>query len=130
MKFVNLTHNYAKKDLFRSWQNWLGLIAACVSPEIINLSLPILNTQNLPFGYKMNLFKNLPTSEQQNFNEDGFEGEKDYHDPVELLGSRKKEFIDDKFKNFVINTLDKGASLIGGCCEVKPRHINLLKNIF
>jgi len=110
--------------------NCCGVISACVSPEIVELSLPILNKQKLPFGYKMNLFKQLPTSNKNNFHKEGFEGERDYEDPIELLGTRNNEYLGDKYKNFVLKTISKGASLIGGCCEVKPRHINLLKNIF
>ena len=110
--------------------NCCGVISACVSPEIVDLSLPILNKQNLPFGYKMNLFKHLPTSNKNSFHKEGFEGERDYEDPIELLGTRNNEYLGDKYKNFVLNTLSKGVSLIGGCCEIKPRHINLIKNIF
>jgi len=110
--------------------NCCGVISACVSPEIVELSLPILIKQKLPFGYKMNLFKQLPTSNKNSFHKEGFEGERDYEDPIELLGTRNNEYLGDKYKNFVLKTISKGASLIGGCCEVKPRHINLLKNIF
>ncbi len=109
--------------------NCCGIISACVSPEIVELSLPILDKQNLPFGYKMNLFKNLPTNNEKTFNEDGFEGDREYEDPIELLGTRNNEYLGNKYKNFVISTLRKGASLIGGCCEIKPRHIKLLKSI-
>ena len=51
-ELILLTKNY----------NCCGIISACVSPEIVELSMPILSLQKLPFGYKMNLFKNLPTS--------------------------------------------------------------------
>ena len=52
------------EELFEIIQNFncCGIVSACVSPEIVNLSIPIFNKQKLPFGYKMNLFKQLPTS--------------------------------------------------------------------
>ena len=119
-------------DLFKitNQYNCCGIISACVSPEIVELSIPILSKQKLPFGYKMNLFKNLPTSNKKSFNTEGFEGEREYEDPVELLGTRNEEYGIDKYKNFVSNSLDKGVTLIGGCCEIKPRHIEALKTLF
>ena len=78
----------------------------------------------------MNLFKNLPTSNKNTFNKEGFEGEADYVDPIELLGTRNEEYVIDKYTNFVSNSLDKGVTLIGGCCEIKPRHIEALKTLF
>jgi len=119
-------------DLFKitNQYNCCGIISACVSPEIVELSIPILSKQKLPFGYKMNLFKNLPTSNKKSFNTDGFEGEREYEDPVELLGTRNEEYGIEKYTNFVLNSLDKGVTLIGGCCEIKPRHIEALKTLF
>ena len=110
--------------------NCCGIIAACVSPEIVELSIPKLNKQKLHFGFKMNLFRELPTSSKDNFHHKGFDGDAEYENPADLLGTRKDEFLDKKFKNFILNTINKGTTLIGGCCEVKPRHINLLKDIF
>ena len=112
--------------------NCCGIISACVSPEIVELSLQDLQKQKLPFGYKMNLFKDMPTNNKKTFSKEGFDGDNkyEYADPVELLGSRANEYNEDKFKNFVIKTLRDNVSLIGGCCEIKPRHINKLKNIF
>ena len=128
---ANLPSGETLNQLFENIKdyNCCGIISACVSPEIVELSLPILDKQNLPFGYKMNLFKNLPTNNENTFNEEGFEGDREYEDPIELLGTRNNEYLGNKYKNFVISTLGKGASLIGGCCEIKPRHITLLKSI-
>ena len=101
-----------------------------MSRNFFEKSIPFLNNQKLPFGYKMNLIKNLPTSNKKSFNTDGFEGEREYEDPVELLGTRIEEYGIDKYTNFVSNSLDKGVTLIGGCCEIKPRHIEALKILF
>lgn len=107
-----------------------GIVSACVSPEIVEKSFPFLEKQKLPFGYKMNLFKKLPTSHEDNFEPDGFEGQAEYLNPIELLGTRKEEYTIDKYKNFVSSTFKSGATLIGGCCEVKPRHIEAIKDLF
>ena len=58
------------------------------------------------------------------------EGQAEYLNPIELLGTRKEEYTIDKYKNFVSSTFKSGASLIGGCCEVKPRHIEAIKDLF
>ena len=72
----------------------------------------------------------MPTSNIKTFTEKGFDGEREYIDPADLLGSRIDEYNNEKIKEFVIKTLRENVSLIGGCCEIKPRHINLLKNLF
>ena len=119
-------------ELFKVIKNYncCGIISACISPEIVNLSLPFLAKQSLPFGYKVNLFKEMPTGNIKTFTEEGFDGEREYIDPADLLGSRIDEYNNEKIKEFVIKTLEENVSLIGGCCEIKPRHINKLKNIF
>ena len=38
-------------------KNWLGLVIACVSPEIIENSIEEVKKLNIPFGYKANLWK-------------------------------------------------------------------------
>ena len=122
----------ALEDLFKiiNQYNCCGIISACVSPEIVELSIPILKKQKLPFGYKMNLFKRLPTSDQKTFNTEGFEGQAEYVDPVELLGTRDQEYGINEYKKFVSNSMNEGVTLIGGCCEVKPRHIEALSSLF
>ena len=54
----------------------------------------------------------------------------EYIDPVELLGTRDQEYGINEYKNFVSNSMNEGVTLIGGCCEVKPRHIEALSSLF
>ena len=77
--------------------NCCGIISACISPEIVELSLPVLKKQSLPFGYKMNLFREMPTSNIKTFTKDGFDGDREYTDPADLLGSRINEYNEEKF---------------------------------
>ena len=104
--------------------NCCGIIIACVSPEIVNIAMPKLLNQNLPFGFKVNAFKNIP--ENKALESDSYLN--GY--PTERYGTRADEFTPDSFKQFVISSSKQGATLLGGCCEVKPRHIEKLKNIF
>ena len=61
---------------------------------------------------------------------DLIEGQAEYIDPVELLGTRDQEYGINDYKNFVSNSMNEGVTLIGGCCEVKPRHIEALSSLF
>ncbi|PPR46066.1 MAG: hypothetical protein CFH16_00068 [Alphaproteobacteria bacterium MarineAlpha5_Bin6] len=104
--------------------NCCGIITACVSPEIVNLVMPKLINQNLPFGFKVNAFKNIP--ENKALDSDSYLN--GY--PTERYGSRADEFTPDVFEKFVTSASKQGASFLGGCCEIKPRHISSLKNLF
>ena len=103
--------------------NCCGIIAACVSPEIVNIVIPKLNNQNLPFGFKVNAFKDIP--EKNALESDSFLN--GY--PTERYGSRADEFNPEVFKKFVESKLKDGATLLGGCCEIKPRHIKALNDL-
>ena len=49
-------------------ENWLGLIGACVSPEIVENSIEELREINLPFGFKANLWEIEEPGPQRTFN--------------------------------------------------------------
>ena len=105
--------------------NWLGIIAACVSPEIIENTVNEIKTLGLPFGFKANLWKEepLPVGKIVKINEDGY-GE----NPADVLGSRN-EITGEIFCNFSKRMIDKGATIIGGCCETKPAHIEKISKL-
>ena len=109
-------------DVVREIKNYncCGLIAACVPPETVELVLPEFKKCNLPYGFKVNAFENIP----DNFVID----QKSSIQPTSVLGTRK-DFTPSVFKNFVETAADQGATLLGGCCEVKPKHIESIKNI-
>jgi len=106
-------------------KNWLGLILSCVSPEIIEDAADEIKTLKIPFGFKANLWKKepLPVHKIVNVNADGF-GE----NPVDVLGSRN-DFTDEAFCNFSKRMVFKGATILGGCCETKPSHINAIAKL-
>ena len=102
--------------------NCCGIILACVAPEIIDLSLPKLSQLNLSYGFKVNAYNDIPESNSGLWS--------NYTNPVDMFGTRAKEFTPEVYKDFIMNYSNKGANLLGGCCEIKPRHINSLKNLF
>jgi len=106
-------------------KNWLGLITACVSPEIIENTVDEIKALEIPFGFKANLWKEQPqpVGEIVKINKDGF-GE----NPVDVLGTRD-DVTGEIFCDFSKRMLDKGATILGGCCETKPSHIKKISQL-
>ena len=106
-------------------KNWLGLITACTSPEITENVADEIKELKIPFGFKANLWKKqpLPVGEIVTFDKDGF-GE----NPVDILGTRN-DITGEKFYDFSKRMVDKGATILGGCCETKPSHIDAISKL-
>ena len=99
--------------------NILGIILSCVSPEIIEQTVGELSNIDIPYGYKANLWKlNNPLPHTAWIKEPDQIGT----NPIEVLGTRD-DYSDEMFLNFSKKMVDKGATIIGGCCEIKPKHI-------
>ena len=108
-------------------KNWLGIILACVSPEIIENSADEMKNLRLPFGYKANLWK---AEEPVPVHKFSTPEDKIGANPIETMGTRD-EYTGEKFLEFAKKMMDKGATIFGGCCETKPSHISkisVLKN--
>ena len=105
--------------------NLLGVISACVSPEIIENTVNEKKNLKIPFGYKANLWKEeepvpvhkfaLPTDEIG-------------ANPVETMGTRD-DYTGEIFLEFSKKMLNKGATILGGCCETKPFHIREISKL-
>ena len=106
-------------------ENWLGLIASCVSPEIIENTIDEIKTFKIAFGFKANLWKEqpLPVGEIVRIDAAGFG-----QNPVDVLGSRF-DFTGNKFCDFSQRMVNKGATILGRCCEIKPSHINAISTL-
>ena len=106
-------------------KSWLGLITACTSPEITENVADEIKELKIPFGFKANLWKKqpLPVGEIVTFDKDGF-GE----NPVDILGTRD-DITGEKFCDFSKRMIDKGATILGGCCETKPFHIKAIAKL-
>ena len=77
---------------------------------------------NIPFGYKANLWsikEPLPHTAWKS--EAGI-------NPIESLGTRK-DYTDLKFYNFSKKMMNNGATILGGCCEIKPSHIQEISKL-
>jgi len=100
-------------------KNWLGLVAACVSPEIIENTIDEIKELKIPFGFKANLWK---LEEPVPVHKFASPDDKVGANPVDALGTRD-DYTDLKFLEFSKKMKSKGATILGGCCETKPIHI-------
>jgi len=106
--------------------NWLGLISACVSLEIIEKTTKELKNLKIPFGFKANLWgveEPLPVHKFNNakFNETG-------KNPNIALGQRD-DVDEKKFYEFAKKIMKDGATILGGCCEIRPSHIKEISRL-
>jgi homocysteine S-methyltransferase len=106
--------------------NWLGVVAACVSLEIIEEISDELKSLEIPYGFKANLWaveEPLPVHRFNNagHNEVG-------KNPNIVLG--KRDEVDGKvFGKFAKKIIKKGATILGGCCETDSSHIKELSKL-
>jgi len=105
-------------------ENWLGIIAACVHPESYEIITKELKNLNIPYGFKLNAFKNIPNDyaarEPSIWGKGG--------NPTKVLGSRE-DINESKFYEFVKKFKDAGATILGGCCEIRPSHISAITKL-
>jgi len=105
-------------------ENWLGIIAACVHPESYEIIINELKNLDIPYGFKLNAFKNIPddygVSSTSVWGKGG--------NPTKILGSRV-DINESKFYEFVKKFKDAGATILGGCCEIRPSHISKIASL-
>ena len=106
-------------------KKWLGLIIACSSPEIIENATDEIKDLKIPFGFKANLWKEepLPVGKIVKIAKDGFG-----QNPVDVLGTRN-DVTGKVFYDFSRRMVNKGATILGGCCETKPFHISSISRL-
>ena len=105
--------------------NWLGVVMACVSPEIIENTIDEMKDLKIPFGYKANLWK---TEEPVPVHRFASPEDKIGANPVDTMGTRD-DYTENKFLEFSKKMVNKGATILGGCCETKPFHIKKIANL-
>ena len=98
----------------------LGIMLSCVSPENYEANLEELKSLNVPFGFKINGFI---TTKPKNGYTSTFS--KSNGNPNEFLGQRK-DLTPKKIGEIVKKFKDSGATILGGCCETRPAHINAM----
>jgi homocysteine S-methyltransferase len=87
-----------------------ALLANCSSPEAIDAAMPILAQSGKPFGGYANAFTMIAKS---------FLEAKPTVDALE----ERKDMGPDEYAAHVMQWVALGATIVGGCCEVGPKHI-------
>ena len=107
-------------------ENCIGIIFACVSPEIAEKSIKIINECKIPFGVKVNLWKIEEPTPIKTFNT---------AKPQEIgtnpnISFGKRDDITNKdFYEFSKKIIGMGATILGGCCETNPQHIQEISKL-
>ena len=106
--------------------NWLGVVAACVSLEIIEKISDELKSLDMPFGFKANLWAVEEPLPVHRFNTAGYN--EIGKNPNITLGKRE-EITGKVFCEFAKKIIKKGATILGGCCETDSSHIKELSKL-
>jgi homocysteine S-methyltransferase len=109
-------------------QNWIGIILACVSPEIIEDSIDEINKLNIPFGFKANLWKIDPLSADEIRKKNKSYSVNEGINPNIVLGKREN-YTPKIFYHFSKKMKKKGATILGGCCETNCSHIKEISKL-
>ena len=102
----------------------LGIILSCISPENYELNFDELKNLKIPFGFKLNAF--IKTNPKPNYT--GAYKNSKSGNPNEFLGIRK-DLTPTKMAEFAKKFKDSGATILGGCCETRPSHIEMIAKL-
>ena len=92
-------------------ENPNGIILNCSSPEAITQAMSIMALLSIPFGCLANGFTSIsPLSPGST---------------VDKLSARK-DLSPKTYAEYVSKWIEAGATIIGGCCEIGPEHIDFL----
>ncbi len=92
-----------------------ALLVNCTTPDSVQAALPILRGRGLPFGAYANGFVEIP----DDWEEEG---------GVVQLSSRA-DLPPETYARAAAGWLEAGATIIGGCCEIGPAHIQRLRRL-
>ena len=104
----------------------LGVMLSCVSPENFEINLEEMKKPpDVPFGFKLNGF--MTTKPKNGYTSSFFKNSGG--NPNEFLGHRHLILTPEiNWKEFAKKFKDNGATILGGCCETRPSHIEAMAN--
>ena len=101
----------------------LGVMLSCVSPENFEANLDEIKSLNVPFGFKVNGF--VTTKPKGGYTKSY---KKNNGNPNEFLGQRE-DLTPERIGEIAKKFKENGATILGGCCETRPTHINAMAAI-
>jgi len=114
------------KDIVKKYKNnnWLGIITACVSPKAYELVVNDLQKLEIPYGFKLNAFKKIPegytVASKDQWGNAG--------NPTTVLGINT-DLNESRFYEYVKKFMENGATILGGCCEIRPSHMKEISKL-
>ena len=116
-KIIDIVKKY--KD-----NNWLGIIMACISPTAYEAVLKDLKQLDIPYGFKLNAFNKIPegytVASKDQWGNAG--------NPNTVLGVNT-DLNESKFYECAKKFMENGATILGGCCEIRPSHIKEISKL-
>jgi len=114
------------KDIVKKYKNnnWLGIITACVSPKAYELVTNDLEKLEMPYGFKLNAFKKIP----EGYTVASKDQWGDAGNPNTVLGVNT-DLNESMFYEYVKKFMENGATILGGCCEIRPSHIKEISKL-
>jgi homocysteine S-methyltransferase len=114
------------KDIVKKYKNnnWLGIITACVSPKAYQLVSNDLEKLEMPYGFKLNAFKKIP----EGYSVASKDQWGDAGNPTTVLG-KNTDLNESKFYEYAKKFMKDGATILGGCCEIRPSHIKEISKL-
>lgn len=100
------------RDLIAAYPT-AAVLANCSMPEAMLAALQELARMGLPFGAYANGFSEISSLPLPDTND-----APDY--------THRHDLTPEKYSDFVMQWIDLGATIVGGCCEVGPAHIRHL----
>ena len=101
----------------------LGVMLSCISPENYEQNFNEMKNLAVPFGFKFNAFQTTKPNGGYTKSYGKSNG-----NPNEFLGQRR-DLDPEKIAEFAKKFKEGGATILGGCCEIRPSHIKELSKL-
>jgi len=113
-------------DIVKKYKNnnWLGVIMACISPKAYEVVAKDLQQLDISYGFKLNAFKKIP----ENYTVASKDQWGDAGNPTTVLG-KNTDLNESKFYEYAKKFKENGATILGGCCEIRPSHIKVISKL-
>ena len=113
-------------DIVQKYRNkhCLGSIMACISPKAYEAVINDLPKLDIPYGFKLNAFKKIPkgytVASKDQWGNAG--------NPTTVLGINT-DLNESKFYEYAKKFKENGATILGGCCEIRPSYIKKIAQL-
>ena len=97
---------------------------ACISPQAYRAVAKDLQQLDIPYGFKLNAFKKIP----EGYTVASKDAWGNAGNPNTVLGINT-DLNESRFYEYAKNFMENGATILGGCCEIRPSHIKEISKL-